>query len=162
MLIRITMAIGKTWGRLKILTDFFVYLHSINFEQIIIIYSKMRKLKYVLYGCFLLLCLAFVSCGEKEKEFDSSLLPGKWNQGAYYEVYKSNGTGYTWDEADDVTEDEAKKMKWTLDKDELTQIHIMEIGGAEIPKVYTVTELTSTTFKYKNNYGDSYSFTRIE
>ncbi len=122
----------------------------------------MKNIKYLLYCCyFVLLCVVVVSCGEKGKEFDKSLLPGKWKQGTLYEVYKADGSGHTWDESDDVTEDEAQAMTWTLDKDELIQYHQMEIGTAVIPKDYTVTELTSTTFKYKDNYGTSRSFTRV-
>lgn len=122
----------------------------------------MKNIKYLLYGCCLILiCLVVASCGEKEKNFDDSLIPGRWKQGEYFEVYKADGTGYTWNEAEDVHEDEAKKMTWKLEGEELTQIHIMESGAAEVPKFYTVTELTSTTFKYKNNSGTSYSFTRV-
>jgi hypothetical protein len=101
----------------------------------------------------------FNSC-EKETEIDASLLPGKWKAGTYYEVYNANNTGYFWDENDDMSEDEGKKTQtftWTLEKSDLTQIHDMQVGQTKVPVQYTVTELTSTTLKYK----DSYSFTRV-
>ena len=121
----------------------------------------MKNRKYLRYCCVVILCAVLASCGDKGKNIDKSLLPGKWQQGLIFEVYKADGNGYTWDESEDVGEDEAQAMTWTLEKNELTQYHQMEIGTGVIPKVYTVTELTSTTFKYKDNYGTSRSFTRV-
>jgi hypothetical protein len=100
------------------------------------------------------------SC-KKDPKIDKSLLPGKWAQGTLFERYFSDGNGYTWDESDDVKEEEAQKFTWTLDKNNLTQIHIGEMGQ-QIPKSYTVTELTSTSFKYKDDYGKNCSFSKVE
>lgn len=36
----------------------------------------------------------------------------------------------------------------------------MEVGG-NVPKVYTVTKLTSTTLSYEDDYGKSYTFTKV-
>jgi hypothetical protein len=47
------------------------------------------------------------SC-EKDPDFDSALLLGKWKQGTLFEKYMADGTGKTWDEGDYVTEDEAQ------------------------------------------------------
>jgi len=122
----------------------------------------MKREKYLLYSCcFLVLCFAVTSCGDEKKSFDRSLMSGKWKQGTVFEFYNADGTGHTWDEGDDVSEDEAQKFRWTLEKDELTQIHLMEISSAEIPKLFTVTELTSIGLKYKDDYGKTYSFTRV-
>jgi hypothetical protein len=35
----------------------------------------------------------------------------------------------------------------------------MEVGG-NVPKVYTVTELTETTLKYQDDFGKTYTFTK--
>ena len=101
-----------------------------------------------------------VSCEPEPIDFDETLLYGKWKSGTEYYKYLSDGTGGTWDTADDVTEEEALPFTWTLDVDQLTHIHIMEIGGI-VPKYYTVTELTETTLKYKNDFGTTYSFTKV-
>ena len=87
-------------------------------------------------------------------EFDKTLLTGKWQEtnSLNFEVYNADGTGYTWDEADDVTEAEAQPFTWTLEEDVLTHIHIMEMGGS-IPKIYTVTKLTATELAYEDDYG---------
>ena len=103
----------------------------------------MKKLGYI-FGIFCMLALLH-SC-LNEPKFDKSLLSGKWQQGTLFEKYFSDGTGYTWDEGDDVKEHEAQKFEWTLDDVNLTQIHLGEMGQ-KVPKSYKVTELTKTSFK---------------
>lgn len=109
------------------------------------------------------MALMVVSCA-KEIEYDESLLSsggGKWQltaengkdklaRGEYW-VYRSNGTGYTWVEEDDISEDEAQEFTWELDSDQLMQLHF---GGAT-PKTYTVTTLTASTMKYYDNVDTS-------
>jgi hypothetical protein len=116
---------------------------------------------------FLSIAFMFNSC-TKEDNFDEALLAGKWlsiekvdgvNHQVYYK-YVSDGTGSTWDITDNVTENEAQAFTWTLKKAELTQIHIMSIGG-NIPKVYTVTELTTTSLKYHDGFGVTYLLTKV-
>ena len=107
--------------------------------------------------------IVVILCGcdsifHKEK-FDKNLLSGKWVSGTIYEYYDLSGTGYTWDTADDVTEEEAQHFSWTLEKNVLTQIHQMEMGGS-IPKKYTVTKLNVSTLEYHDNYGKYYTFTK--
>ncbi len=111
----------------------------------------------------LFVSLTTTSCDyfRKKEHFDKNLLPGKWKQGSLYERYHANGTGATWDIADDVTEDEAQPFTWTLVENELTQIHIMEMGG-RIPKTYTVTALTASKFSYHDSYGKNYNFIKTE
>jgi len=119
----------------------------------------MRKFSIPLMAIILISAI-LVSCEKEEVYFDDTLLIGKWQTGSLFERYFENGTGYTWDESDDVSEDEAQDFTWTLLNAELTQIHILEIGGT-VPKVYTVTELTSTNLRYEDDFGRSYSFTRV-
>jgi hypothetical protein len=119
----------------------------------------MKKLLCLL-GCAILMLFLVNSCG-KDKDFDASSLHGKWVEKKNYEVYNADGTGKTWNEAEDVSESEAKKFTWELSKKELTRIYGMEMGQAKIPEVCTVTELTSSTFKYKDGGGDSHSFVKV-
>jgi hypothetical protein len=100
-----------------------------------------------------------VSCEKEPTYFDESLLIGKWRSGTLFYKYLADGTGGTWDTADDVTEQEAQAFTWTLVAADLTHLHIMEIGP-NIQKDYTVTELTATTLKYHDEF-DSYSFTKV-
>lgn len=118
----------------------------------------MKKLLVCLMVCFSFSVL-FNSCEEDETFFQESFLIGKWASGTVYYKYLSDYSGKTWDTSDDVTEAEAQAFTWTLVKSELTHIHIMEVGG-DVPKVYTVTELTATSLKYKDNFDKPYSFVK--
>jgi hypothetical protein len=115
---------------------------------------------------FLVLCvvvaLLFVACDTLvEKSFDKTLLYGKWQSNTLFYKYMSDGSGATWDTADDVTEAEAQKFTWTLVASELTHIHVLEMGGT-VPKVYTVTELTDSTLIYEDDFGKIFSFDKAD
>ena len=118
-----------------------------------------KKTLSYLTAC-LVISLFAVSCEPEQVSFDESLLIGKWQSGTLYYKYLADGTGGTWDTADNVTEAEAQAFTWTLVKSELTHIHVLESGGS-VPKVYTVTELTSTTLKYHDDFGVNWSFTKV-
>jgi hypothetical protein len=119
-------------------------------------------IKKTLYYLTAFMAIAFlaVSCEPAEETFDEALLIGKWQSGTEFYKYLADGTGGTWDTGDNVTEAEAQTFTWTLVKSELTQIHILEIGGS-VTKIYTVTELTETSLKYKDDFGATYSFTKV-
>jgi hypothetical protein len=101
-----------------------------------------------------------VSCTEEATSYDQTLLTGKWQSGTLFYKYLADGTGGTWDTADDVTEAEAQQFTWTLVDDLMTHIHILEMGG-NVPKIYTVTELTATSLKYQDDFGVTFSFTKV-
>ncbi|MFA9388943.1 MAG: hypothetical protein ACERKD_04005 [Prolixibacteraceae bacterium] len=102
-----------------------------------------------------------VSCIEEvTTNYDETLLYGKWQSGSVNYKYISDGTGTTWDTADDVAEDEAQAFTWTLVNAELTHIYVLEIGG-NVPKVYTITQLTATSLIYEDDFGTSYTFTKV-
>ncbi len=119
----------------------------------------MKKTLFYLTTCIVVSFLA-VSCEKEEEFFDDSLLIGKWQSGTLYYKYLDDGSGGTWDTADDVTEEEAQAFTWTLVKAELTHIHILEMGGS-VPKIYTVTELTSTSLEYHDDFGVNFTFTKV-
>ena len=108
----------------------------------------------------IVITLFAVSCTEEETTYDETLLAGKWQSGTLFYKYLANGTGGTWDTSDNVTEAEAQAFTWTLVKDLLTHIHVLEMGGS-VPKIYTVTELTSTSLKYHDDFGTNFSFTKV-
>jgi hypothetical protein len=106
--------------------------------------------------------LTMVACMPEEDIFDEALLFGKWKTGSLFYRYDEDYSGVTWDTADDISEEEGQPFTWTLVKAELTQIHIMEMGGSAVPKVYIVTELTATTLKYKDDLtGKLEVFTKV-
>jgi len=78
-----------------------------------------------------------------------------------YWRYYSNYKGDTWVESEDIREEEAQKFTWELVKSELRQVHIVEMG-ADIPRDFIVTELTSSRLVYRNNLGRSSTFVKVE
>ena len=119
----------------------------------------MKKFVVCLIVCFSF-SFMFNSCKVEPESFPESLLIGKWVSGTIHYKYISNYTGTTWDTSDDVTEAEGQAFTWSLVQSELTHIHIIETGGT-VTKVYTVTELTATSLKYKDSFGKTYLFTKV-
>ena len=118
-----------------------------------------RTLFYSLFSVAVIFMVT--SCLPMETYFDEALLIGKWQQGTLNYRYDTGGTGVTWDTADDVTEAEGQGFTWVLDQSELTHIYLMEISGSTVTKIYTVTKLTATTLEYSDDFGKSYSFTKV-
>ena len=123
----------------------------------------MKRVLYFLIS-FLFVSVLFHSCG-KEEEFDETLLIGKWKPlsgTSLYFRYDQNGTGVTWNPSVDQKEEEGQGFTWSLVQSALEQRHTIEIiGGDLIIENYTVTELTATSLKYKNE-NKTYSFTKID
>ena len=133
----------------------------INMNQIQRTAGAFRTNKSSLYFAIcMFVSLLVISCQPELTSFDQSLLTGKWRSGTLYYKYLANGSGGTWDTADNVTEAEAQAFTWTLVKAELTHIHVLQMGGT-VPKVYTVTELTSTSLKYHDDFGVNFAFTKV-
>lgn len=114
------------------------------------------------------------SCG-MEPTFQENDLLGLWQEDdkeafvRFTSEKDSTGVykyGCEWDEGDGVFESDLTKygngwFKWKLVKADLTEIHLMENGGAELPKVYTVTKLTDTELKYEDDFKVTHSFRKV-
>ena len=121
----------------------------------------MKRILYFLAVALLSFAL-FHSCG-KEEEFDEALLIGKWKSGTLYYKYLSNYTGGSWDTADDVREDEAQPFTWQLVKSDLTILHRGEHFDIVASEVFTVTQLTATTLKTKDDLSNAtLTFTKVK
>ena len=126
--------------------------------------KQMKNLKLISLAIIAVtaIIVSMSSCSpDKDVEFDKTFLYGKWQEAntKNFEVYNEDGTGYTWDEADDVTEAEAQHFTWTLEAEILTHIHIMEMGG-NVPKKYIVTKLTPTELTYEDDFGKAHTFNK--
>lgn len=127
----------------------------------------MRKF-FLPFLCCVASLIFLASCSGLDTEtpttgFDKTNLYGKWQETAsstLHYIYYSDGTGKTWDTADDVTEDEAQNFTWSLSEDYFLHIYLGEMG-AEIPKEYTMKVLTSSSMTYSDNYGKSWTFRKI-
>lgn len=132
------------------------------------VFGMKRKPFYIALLCLCLVPL-LCSCLPDEEipdgDFDVNDLYGKWNQTGtrIYYVYHSDGTGYTWDEADDVLEDEAQEFTWEVDGSEMIHIHYTETGTARVPKHYIITSLTGSELCYHdaNVTSKSYVFYKV-
>ena len=74
--------------------------------------------------------------------------------------------GCEWNEGEGVFESDLTTygngwFKWKLVKADLTEIHLMENGGADIPKVYTVRKLTDTELLYEDDFKNVHSFQKM-
>ena len=121
--------------------------------------------------------LAMTSCFNtiEEPTFVEADLLGLWQEKGT-EVYvrftneKDNTGEYKygreWDESEDIFESDLKPygngwFKYKLVKSDLTEIHLMDNGGAEVPKVYIVTKLTAGDLEYKDNFGTTHIFEKV-
>lgn len=134
------------------------------------------KKTFTLAAIACLIMAGFTACNPI-LNFDEDLLIGKWHNDANPQEYwiyttETDDTGSyqygkTWDESEDVFENDLTPygngwFKWQLIQSDLTQLHLMDNGGAEIPKVYTVTYLDNNTLTYKDNFNKSYSFSKVK
>ena len=74
--------------------------------------------------------------------------------------------GRQWDEGEDILESDLKPygngwFKYKLVQSDLTEIHLMDNGGADIPKVYVIVKLTDTELQYKDEFGAITKFEKI-
>ena len=144
----------------------------------------MRKFYYL--ALIALVGIAFSSCtSTNTPEFRLSDLQGLWQENntehyVHFTDEQSDEKGYfyglEWNEGEDKYEQDLIDAREELGhpgngwfkydfetNGSLTEIHLMDNGGAEIPKVYVVSKLTDTVLEYyeKDNKSWSYSFTKI-
>lgn len=115
--------------------------------------------------------LAVVSC---QKDFvpAKGLMYGTWvgkdvhyrfdNTYRPYQLFDSTTVqvnGAYWNPAEDVNEDEAIGLVWTLDGADLLVVKQMYMGG-KVPNNYTVTALTESSMTWKDDFGNSTTFTK--
>lgn len=145
----------------------------------------MKHINKILLLALVGIALAGCNLFNKPTEFQLSDLQGLWqeNKTMHYVRFtteNSEETGYLygreWDEAEDIYEKDLLDFlaeygihgngwfKYKFEKNgNLTEIHLMDNGGAEIPKVYVVTLLTDTDLSYyeKDHKSIKFSFSKV-
>lgn len=134
------------------------------------------KTKSILFSVLAVLAVTLTSCWEisaPEQVFDEADLLGVWCPTSDFDtvpvvfVRFTNETdstgeykyGREWDESEDIYEEDLTPygngwFKYKLDTpNKLTEIHLMDNGGAELPKIYDVLKLTESELQYKDQYG---------
>ena len=130
---------------------------------------KMKRNKSIKWLSAVLLSLAMSGCSLFDRDDHLSVsedqLYGCWvkeNSEEYWR-YNENGTGVTWDEADDISEEESNlSFTWTVREDELTHIFRGEMDNQAVPKVYTIKAINNNTMRWEDDYGISYKLNKVD
>lgn len=123
----------------------------------------MKKQLYFWAAC-VCMALSFSACSLMDQDFDETLIIGTWiddSKPTDHWRFDAGGTGALWDEADDVTEEEAQAFSWSISGSELTVIYTGEEISMAIPKIYKLTKLTASHMTFKDDFGKSTSLTKI-
>lgn len=136
----------------------------------------MKKNSLVL-GILVLVSVVMTSCfgPSNEPSFVEADLLGLWQEEGTeaYVRFTSEADetgeykyGREWDEGDDVSEGDLTPygngwFKYKLVKSDLTEIHLMDNGGADIPKVYQVVKLTAGELEYRDEYKNTHRFEKL-
>ena len=135
------------------------------------------KQRSLVVGFLVVIAVAMTSCfgPSNEPDFVEADLLGLWQETgteAYVRFTNEQDDkgeykyGREWDESEDIFESDLKPygngwFKYKLVKSDLTEIHLMDNSGAEIPKIYVVTKLTDTVLQYKDDFGTTHSFDKV-
>lgn len=93
-------------------------------------------------------------------EYDVDLLIGKWQSGTMFYRFDIDGVGVTWDESDDITEEEASPMKWELNRSKFIHYHEMQ-NGVLVPKAYKIKCLDLNRLVFQDDYGKEFYFQKV-
>ena len=135
------------------------------------------KQRSLVVGILVVVAIMMTSCfgSSNEPDFVEADLLGLWQEKgteAYVRFTSEKDDtgeykyGREWDESEDTFESDLKPygngwFKYKLVKSDLTEIHLMDNGGAEVPKIYVVTKLTDTALQYKDDFGTTHSFDKV-
>ena len=139
-------------------------------------------MKRIVYFLTVVLAAAFLNgCGmfpgPDSKTYTASDLSGTWTEETnpqcfwVYSLTRDDSGEYywgkTWDEAEDVYESDLEFhgngwFKWSINDNNLVQLHMLNISEATVPKTYTVTSCTSTTLELKDTYGKILTYKKVK
>ncbi len=129
--------------------------------------SVLRKMVCVsiIFIFHFLFSISLVGCSDDPVlDVNPDDLTGKWvveNTQEYWR-FRSGGTGVTWDESEDISEEESNlRFEWMLDRDELTCVFRGENENQAVPKVYRIREITTSSMKWENIYGQTTRLKKI-
>lgn len=98
-----------------------------------------------------------------DTEFDVENLIGLWEDGNMeFFRYNEDGTAVSWDAKDDVLEEEGTQYDWDIQHDIFILTAKMQGWKGLIPKMYTMRVLEIDTMVYDDDYGNRYSFSKVE
>ena len=151
-------------------------MHIFSYLCAVLYIFRFVMTKKILFPSVLaIIAIVMTSCfanPEPEVVFEEANLLGLWQEeGTEAFVRFTTETddsgeykyGRQWDESEDIYEEDLKPygngwFKYKLVKNNLTEIHLMDNGGADIPKVYVVEKLTEYELKYKDDFGKTHHY----
>lgn len=135
------------------------------------------KTRTILFSTLACIMIAMTSCfgSSEEPTFAENDLLGLWQETgteAYVRFTSEQDEageykyGREWNESEDIFESDLLPygngwFKYKLVQSDLTEIHLMDNGGAEVPKVYVVTKLTAGDLEYKDDFGTTHVFEKV-
>lgn len=129
----------------------------------------MKKVRIVRLLAVALMSVTMSGCfmfnNETHIVVDEEQLYGKWQEGStqVYWRYLADSTGVTWDEGEDITEEESNlTFNWTVRGDVLTHVFSGSQGNQAVPKVYTITSIDESHMEWKDDYGMTKSLNKLE
>lgn len=119
------------------------------------------RAKGIAFFVILFFSLLATSCNDERVHItvEPYQIEGLWQKIGTQEFwrYRVDGTGVTWDESEDVSEEESNlTYEWTINGDELTHVFHGSLGNQAVPKVYTVTSISSSQMEWEDIYGQTY------
>lgn len=133
------------------------------------------KKSTILFGVVAIVAMMMTSCQMEKPSFQEADLLGLWKD-ASQEAFVRFTTeadptgeykyGRQWNESEDIYEEDLVPygngwFKYKLVKSDLTEIHLMDNGGADVLKIYTVLQLTEDVLKYKDDSGVITTFVKV-
>ena len=92
---------------------------------------------------------------------NKEMLVGLWqNEGHIFYRFNADGTGHTWDVADDLTEEEASDFNWEAYEEAIMMTHKLRLRGI-VPRYYELDRINAFDLRFHDTYS-SYALERIE
>ena len=132
------------------------------------------KKSTILFGVVAIVAMVMVSCQMEKPSFREADLLGLWQENGQEAFVRFTDEpageykyGYEWNEGEGTFESDLKPygngwFKYKLVNSKLTEIHLMDNGGADVPKIYTVLQLTDDVLKYRDDRGVITTFVKVE
>ena len=135
------------------------------------------KTSIKLFGILAIIAIAMTSCfgSSEEPTFIENDLLGLWQEDGTEAFVRFTSEkddtgeykyGREWDESEDIFESDLLPygngwFKYKLVQSDLTEIHLMDNGSADIPKIYQVVKLNAGELQYKDAQGKTYHFSKV-
>lgn len=92
--------------------------------------------------------------------FKPEQMLGEWVCGTLHEVYRSDGSGTSWDTSDDVLPEEGLGFTWKMGNGVLIDSYKIDMGGL-VPDVSIIVKLDSTQMLRRDYIGRDYLFLKV-